>query len=118
MTLNTDLISRSAAIKIAERYGCNNGSVLGRHSGVADCIASEIAKLPVIDAEPVRYGANEYIYCAVDENDQIVWVKGSSSKTRYFKTRHYLDKAVEYHNKYNPDDPWRIARFSLIEEVS
>ena len=66
----------------------------------------------------MKYGANEYIYCAVDENDQIVWVKGSSSKTRYFKTRHYLDKAVEYHNKCNPDDPWRIARFALIEEVS
>lgn len=48
-----DLISRAAAIRIAEKYGCNNGSALGRHSGLADCIASEIAKLPAVDAAPV-----------------------------------------------------------------
>lgn len=53
---NNDLISRTAAIEIAERYGCNNGSALGHHSGVADCIASEIVKLPAIDAKPVRHG--------------------------------------------------------------
>ena len=48
-----DLISRAAAIQIAERYGCNNGSALGHHSGAADCIASEIATLPAADAVPV-----------------------------------------------------------------
>ena len=37
------------AIKIAERYGLANGSVLGRHTGLADCIASEILSLPAAD---------------------------------------------------------------------
>lgn len=49
----SDLISRAAAIQIAERYGCNNGAALGHHSGAADCIASEIATLPAMDAAPV-----------------------------------------------------------------
>lgn len=52
---NDDLISRAAAIQIAERYGCNNGSALGHHSGAADCIASEIATLPAVDAIPVEW---------------------------------------------------------------
>ena len=43
-----DLISRAAAILIAESYGCNNG-------GVADCIASKIAALPAVDAVPVAW---------------------------------------------------------------
>lgn len=50
-----DLISRAAAILIAESYGCNNGSALGKHSGVADCIASKIAALPAVDAVPVAW---------------------------------------------------------------
>ena len=50
-----DLISRAAAIQIAERYGCNNGSALGHHSGAADCVASEIATLPAVDAVPVAW---------------------------------------------------------------
>ena len=51
-----DYISREAAIKIAQRYGLANGSVLGRHSGLADCIAIEIEGLPAADVEPVRHG--------------------------------------------------------------
>lgn len=51
----TDYISRDAAVKIAEKYGLANGSVLGRHTGLADCIASEISALPAADvAEVVR----------------------------------------------------------------
>lgn len=51
-----DYIRREAAVKIAKKYGLANGSVLGRHSGVADCIAIEIEGLPPADVEPVRRG--------------------------------------------------------------
>lgn len=48
-------IKREDAVKIAEKYGLANGSVLGRHTGLADCIASEISDLPAADvAEVVR----------------------------------------------------------------
>ena len=43
----------------------------------------------------------EYIYCAVNKNDNIQWVLGSSKKTRYFRTTHYLSNAVKYHNMYH-----------------
>lgn len=49
----SDYISRKAAVKIAEKYGLGNGSVLGRHTGLADCIAIEIEGLPAADVEPV-----------------------------------------------------------------
>lgn len=48
-----DYISREAAVKIAEKYGLADGSVLGRHTGLADCIASEISALPAADVAPV-----------------------------------------------------------------
>lgn len=48
-------IKRTDAVKIAEKYELANGSVLGRHTGLADCIASEISGLPAADvAEVVR----------------------------------------------------------------
>lgn len=49
----TEYIERDAAVKIAEKYGICNGNVLGRHSGVADCIASEIARLPAANVAPI-----------------------------------------------------------------
>ena len=50
-----EYISRAEAVKIAEKYGLANGSALGRHTGLADCIASEISGLPAADvAEAVR----------------------------------------------------------------
>ena len=52
----TEYIRRNDAVKIAERYGLANGSVLGRHTGLADCIASEISGLPAADVAPVRHG--------------------------------------------------------------
>lgn len=52
----SDYISREAAVKIAEKYGLANGSALGRHDGLADCIAIEIEGLPAADVEPVRRG--------------------------------------------------------------
>ena len=57
----------------------------------------------------------EYIYCAVNAMNEIQWVRGSSTKTRYFKTNKYLQTAVQYHNRYNSNDPWRIAKFKLVE---
>ena len=66
-----DYISREAAVKIAEKYGLGNGSVLGRHTGLADCIAIEIEGLPAADVEPVRHGRWEgythSCYCGIDQ---------------------------------------------------
>ena len=51
----TDYIKRTDAVKIAEKYGLANGSVLGRHTGLAYCIARDISELPAADvAEVVR----------------------------------------------------------------
>lgn len=52
----TEYIEKQAAVKIVEKYSLANGSVLGRHSGLADCIASEIAALPAADIAPVVHG--------------------------------------------------------------
>lgn len=39
--MTDEYIRRKDAVKIAEKYGLTNGSVLGRHTGLADCIAYE-----------------------------------------------------------------------------
>ncbi len=52
----TDYISREVAVKIAEKYGLAEGSTLGHHSGIADCIALEISRVPAADVAPVRHG--------------------------------------------------------------
>ena len=58
----TDYIKRTDAVKIAEKYGLANGSVLGRHTGLADCIARDISELPAADvAEVVRCKDCEYL---------------------------------------------------------
>ena len=57
----------------------------------------------------------EYVYCAVNDRDEIQWVKGSSRQTMYFRTDKYLKKAVERHNTLYGDDIWRIAKFALKE---
>ena len=56
-----DYILRETAVKIAERYGLACGSVLDRHSGIADCIASEIEAVPAADVAEVVHG--EWIPC-------------------------------------------------------
>lgn len=48
-----EYIKRTDAVKIAEKYGLANGSVLGRHTGLANCIASEISGLPAADVAVV-----------------------------------------------------------------
>lgn len=59
---------------------------------------------------------NETIYVAVNKNDEVQWVIGSSSKTRYFRTDKYLKGAVEYHNKYHPEDIWEVKKCKLVIE--
>ena len=54
------------------------------------------------------------VYCAMNENGEIQEVKGSSSSTIYFKTPAYLQRAVDYHNRYS-EDKWRVAQFKLVE---
>ena len=51
-----EYIEREAAIKTAESYGLKNGSALGRHSGIADCIAEAISIIPASDVASVRHG--------------------------------------------------------------
>lgn len=58
----TDYIKREAAINEAEKYGLSDGSVIGRHSGIADCIASEISKIPAADVAPVRRGQWNWVH--------------------------------------------------------
>ncbi len=68
----TDYIKRTDAVKIAEKYGLPNGSVLGRHTGLADCIARDISELPAADVAEVVHGqwymlddcANAGLYCS------------------------------------------------------
>lgn len=52
----TDYIKRTDAVKIAEKYRLANGSVLGRHTGLADCIARDISELPAADVAEVVHG--------------------------------------------------------------
>ena len=69
----TDYIKRTDAVKIAEKYGLANGSVLGWHTGLADCIASGILSFPTADVAPVVHGewyllddcVNAGLYCSV-----------------------------------------------------
>lgn len=75
----TDYIKRTDAVKIAEKYGLANGSVLGRHTGLADCIARDISELPAADvAEVVRckdcehlvnttINANGFLICDISD---------------------------------------------------
>ena len=59
----------------------------------------------------------ETIYVAINRKDEIQWVRGSSTKTRYFRTNKYLKKAVDYHNKYHPEDIWKVRKCVILEEV-
>ena len=46
----------------------------------------------------------EYVYCAVDEGNEIKTVQGSSRKTRYFRTTKFLERAVARHNLFYEKD--------------
>ena len=68
-----EYIERETAIKMAESYGLKNGSALGRHSGIADCIAEAISRIPSADVSPVLHGRWECgkpcPVCGVDRFD-------------------------------------------------
>ena len=69
-----EYIEREAAVKIAEKYGLANGSALGRHTGLADCIASEIADIPAADVDPVVHGRwIHYPDCGVTKCSHCGW---------------------------------------------
>ena len=69
-----EYIKRTDAVKIAEKYGLANGSVLGRHTGLADCIASEISCLPAADVVPVVNGRwIHYQDCGVTRCSHCGW---------------------------------------------
>ena len=57
---------------------------------------------------------SECVYCAVNKDGEVQWVKGSSSKTRYFKTDKYLRQAVKNHNKHS-DNKWFVSVCVLNE---
>ena len=60
---------------------------------------------------------NETVYVAINKDDEVQWVHGSSAKTRYFRTSKYLARAIDYHNKCYPDDQWQM-RLCRLEEVA
>lgn len=54
-----EYIEREAVLKVVEKYGLTNGLngfTLGRHTGLAVCIASEIVDIPAADVAPVVHG--------------------------------------------------------------
>lgn len=53
-------IEREKAIKVANQYGCTSGATLGTHSGLADFIADEIAKIPAANVAPLQHGCRNY----------------------------------------------------------
>lgn len=62
-----DYIKSTDAVKIAEKYGLANGSVLGRHTGLADCIARDISELPAADVAEVVFARwEEADWCEYD----------------------------------------------------
>lgn len=46
-------IPKEAALEVVKKYETTNGFALGRHTGLAICIASEIADIPAADVAPV-----------------------------------------------------------------
>lgn len=67
-----EYIEREAAVKVAEKYGLANGSALGRHTGLADCIASEIADIHAADVAPVRHARWVQVIVHVEVDDGFV----------------------------------------------
>ena len=49
-------IPKETALKVVEKYGTTSGFALGRPTGLAICIASEIAEIPAADVAPVVHG--------------------------------------------------------------
>ncbi len=81
-------IKMETALKVVEKYGLTNGSALGRHTGLAICIASEIAEIPAADVAPVVHGrweqdADGDWYCT--NCDEVVAICESGRERTYRK---------------------------------
>ena len=64
-----EYIEREAVLRIIDKYGCGNGSVLGYHSGAVDCAGSEIARIPAADVvEVVRCKDCKYCIPAIADD--------------------------------------------------
>ena len=79
-----EYIEREAAVKVAEKYGLANGSALGRHTGLADCIASEIADIPAADVAPVRQGR----WVCVDTDTEQFFLCNRCKKKEYWESNY------------------------------
>lgn len=84
-----EFIEREAAVKIAEKYGLTDGTALGRHTGLADCIAGEIESLPTADVAPViratwvlttDFGPSELYHCSRCGREEVRFGKSSIYK--------------------------------------
>lgn len=80
----TEYIEREAAVKVAEKYGLANGSALGRHTGLADCIASEIADIPAADVAPVVHGR----WVCVDTDTEQFFLCNRCKKKEYWESNY------------------------------
>lgn len=79
----TDYIKRTDAVKIVEKYGLANGSVLGRHTGLADCIARDISELPASDVAEVRKWVSVKDRLPEPEQEVFVCVRSKISNYSY-----------------------------------
>ena len=114
-----EYIEREAAVKVAEKYGLANGSALGRHTGLADCIASEIADIPTADVAPVRWQpvfGYEGLY-EVNQFGQIRNKDGQIMRQRLKKAKYTVYKKVSlYKNgKYKHLYVHRIVAQAFIQ---
>ena len=94
----TDYIKRTDAVKIAEKYGLANGSVLGRHTGLADCIARDISELPAADVAEVVHGTpvtEVRTRTIVGYNEEIGVLAGDRSKL-YRRNMVHVDIPYDY----------------------
>ena len=86
-----EYIEREAAVKVAEKYGLANGSALGRHTGLADCIASEIADIPTADVAPVRKGR----WVCVDTDTEQFFLCNRCKKKEYWESNYCPECGAE-----------------------
>ena len=108
-----EYIEREAAVKVAEKYGLANGSALGRHTGLADCIASEIVDIPAADVAPVVHGR-------WTETD---WVEMESGGHDFIKTPKEALRCSNCRNCFKKELLWKTnfcpncgAKMDLEEE--
>lgn len=86
-----EYIKREEAVKVAEKYGLTNGLAWGRHTGLAICIASEIAEISAADVASVVHGRWEPCF---DEDNN--WRRGFTKCSNCGKE--YYASVVQHYN--------------------